>query len=84
MQADGKGWLYAPAGLADGPMPTHYEPQESPVANLLYPASSATRPASVFPHAHNRYNLSGDEPGATCTRTWSPRTGSPSTSPPAA
>ena len=30
MQADGKAWLFAPAGLVDGPMPTHYEPQDSP------------------------------------------------------
>ena len=37
MQADGKGWLFAPNGLVDGPLPTHYEPQESPVANALYP-----------------------------------------------
>jgi formate dehydrogenase major subunit len=36
MQGDGKGWLYAPAGLVDGPMPTHYEPAESPVPNPLY------------------------------------------------
>jgi formate dehydrogenase major subunit len=36
MQSDGKGWLYAPAGLADGPLPAHYEPHESPVRNLLY------------------------------------------------
>lgn len=36
MQADGKGWLYVPAGLMDGPLPTHYEPQESPVENPLY------------------------------------------------
>ena len=36
MQADGKGWLYAPTGLKDGPLPTHYEPHESPVENLLY------------------------------------------------
>ena len=36
MQADGKGWLYAPFGLADGPLPTHYEPHESPVTNPLY------------------------------------------------
>jgi formate dehydrogenase major subunit len=36
MQSDGKGWLFAPAGLADGPLPTHYEPHESPVPNLLY------------------------------------------------
>ena len=39
MQADGKAWLYVPAGLADGPMPTHYEPAESPVPNALYGAA---------------------------------------------
>lgn len=36
MQADGKGWLFAPKGMVDGPLPTHYEPQESPVNNPLY------------------------------------------------
>ncbi len=36
MQADGRGWLYAPSGLLDGPLPTHYEPQESPIENPLY------------------------------------------------
>ena len=36
MQADGKGWLYVPNGLQDGPMPTHYEPHESPFRNPLY------------------------------------------------
>lgn len=36
MQADGKAWLYVPTGLVDGPLPTHYEPAESPVANRLY------------------------------------------------
>ena len=29
MQADGKGWIFVPTGLQDGPLPTHYEPQES-------------------------------------------------------
>jgi formate dehydrogenase major subunit len=37
MKADGKGWLFAPAGMVDGPLPTHYEAVESPVANPLYP-----------------------------------------------
>ena len=37
MQADGRGWLFSPAGLLDGPLPTHYEPLESPVKNALYP-----------------------------------------------
>jgi formate dehydrogenase major subunit len=36
MHADGKGWLFAPSGLKDGPLPTHYEPFESPVDNPLY------------------------------------------------
>ncbi len=36
MQADGKGWLYAPNGLLDGPLPAHYEPQESVIKNPLY------------------------------------------------
>ena len=36
MLADGKGWLFVPTGLKDGPLPTHYEPEEGPVANPLY------------------------------------------------
>jgi formate dehydrogenase major subunit len=36
MKPDGVGWLFAPA-MKDGPFPTHYEPPESPVPNLLYP-----------------------------------------------
>ena len=34
---DGLGWLYVAKGLEDGPMPTHYEPLESPVKNQMYP-----------------------------------------------
>jgi len=36
MKPDGKGWLYAPSGTKDGPLPTHYEPIESPLANPIY------------------------------------------------
>jgi formate dehydrogenase major subunit len=36
MMQDGVGWLYVPSGLVDGPLPTHYEPAESPVRNPLY------------------------------------------------
>jgi formate dehydrogenase major subunit len=36
MQSDGRGWLFAPSGIVDGPLPTHYEPQESVIANPLY------------------------------------------------
>jgi formate dehydrogenase major subunit len=40
MKADGKGWLYVPNGLVDGPLPTHYEPYESPLQNLVYKQQS--------------------------------------------
>ena len=36
MKPDGRGWLFVPTGLVDGPLPTHYEPVESPVNNELY------------------------------------------------
>ena len=36
LQPDGKGWLFAPTGLQDGPLPTHYEPLESVLQNPLY------------------------------------------------
>jgi formate dehydrogenase major subunit len=36
MKPDGRAWLFAPSGLVDGPLPTHYEPAESPVQNPLY------------------------------------------------
>ena len=32
MQRDGKAALFVATGLADGPLPTHYEPAESPLA----------------------------------------------------
>ncbi|MDQ1418165.1 MAG: formate dehydrogenase major subunit [Acidimicrobiaceae bacterium] len=62
MQADGKAWLFSPAGLADGPLPTHYEPQESPIANLLYsqqrnPARELIAPAD----GNNLFHPSGAE-----------------------
>ncbi len=36
MISDGKSSLFVTSGLSDGPLPTHYEPVESPVKNLLY------------------------------------------------
>ena len=35
---DGRGWLFAPGGVKDGPLPTHYEARESPISNSLYKA----------------------------------------------
>ena len=63
MQPDGLGWLYAPRGLVDGPLPTHYEPAESPVVNPLYPLqASPTR--VTFRRPDNLMAASGNTPGA--------------------
>ena len=40
MHPDGRGWLFAPFGVRDGPLPTHYEPRESVVENALYSTQS--------------------------------------------
>jgi len=58
--ADGKGALFVPAGLRDGPLPTHYEPWESPVENPLYPKQSRSPVAPAFPRDDNRYHQTGD------------------------
>ncbi len=46
MKPDGKGWLFVPKGLKDGPLPTHYEAAESPVHNALYQQQS--NPAAKY------------------------------------
>ena len=63
MQDDGVAWLYVPTGLKDGPFPTHYEPQASPVRNALYGQQS--NPARErFPRPENPYHATDGEPGA--------------------
>ena len=77
MQADGKAWLYAPAGLVDGPLPAHYEPQDSPFRNLLYrqqrnpvrQVHGVRAPGQPVP-AERRLS-----PARRCSRTWPPPTG---------
>jgi formate dehydrogenase major subunit len=55
---DGLGWLYAPTGLVDGPLPTHYEPHESPVGNPFYAVdANPTRQRLAAPD--NMYNANG-------------------------
>jgi formate dehydrogenase major subunit len=63
MQNDGKAWLYAPAGLADGPLPTHYEPQESPFRNPLY-GQQRNPVREILRHPENPLQPSGGEPGS--------------------
>jgi formate dehydrogenase major subunit len=63
MQGDGKGWLYAPSGLIDGPMPTHYEPAESIVRNPLYDRQ-ANPTRKVYDRADSPINPSAPEQNA--------------------
>ena len=63
MQADGKAWLFTPAGLVDGPMPAHYEPQESPLPNLLY-GQQHNPVRQIITDPQDRFQPSGDEPGS--------------------
>ncbi|MCW2622456.1 MAG: formate dehydrogenase subunit alpha, partial [Frankiales bacterium] len=62
MQSDGKGWLYAPSGLVDGPLPAHYEPHESPVENALY-TQQANPTREVYKRKDNLSNPSAGTPG---------------------
>lgn len=63
MQADGKGWLFAPKGMVDGPLPTHYEAQESPVPNAVY-AQQHNPTRVTMPRSDNYSAPSAGQPGA--------------------
>ena len=83
MQTDGKAWLYAPLGVADGPLPTHYEPPESPVRNPMYsqqnnpgrkhirdPANPINPSMSeVFPYVFTTYRLTEHHTAGAMSRT---------------
>jgi formate dehydrogenase major subunit len=60
MMVDGRAWLFSPSGLLDGPLPTHYEPIESPVANVLYPELGANPAAIRWKRPENPFNPSDD------------------------
>jgi formate dehydrogenase major subunit len=64
MQADGRAWLFVPQGLEDGPLPTHYEPHESPFENPLYSQRANPRRQQNKDLAEDPYNPVADEPGA--------------------
>jgi formate dehydrogenase major subunit len=60
MKSDGVGWIFTPIGLVDGPLPTHYEPVESPVENLLY--NQQNNPVlKYWKHEDNRLAEVADE-----------------------
>jgi formate dehydrogenase major subunit len=60
MHPEGMGRLFVPSGLKDGPLPTHYEPLESPERNALYPARQTNPAANPMERRDNRYADSPD------------------------
>ena len=61
MHADGLGWLWVASGLKDGPLPAHYEPFESPVANAVY-AQQVNPAADAKDRPDNPYAISPGDP----------------------
>jgi formate dehydrogenase major subunit len=59
LKADGRGWLFVPTGLVDGPLPTHYEPAESAVRNPLY-KQQASPVLKYWKHDDNPLAALGD------------------------
>jgi formate dehydrogenase major subunit len=60
MHPDGAGWLFVPSGLKDGPLPAHYEPLESNLANDLYPDQLTNPAADRKERVDNAYATSPD------------------------
>jgi formate dehydrogenase major subunit len=68
MNPDGIGRLFAPlAAFQDGPFPEHYEPIESPVANLLHPAQSNNPVVQKFKTPLDKYGTAADGFTVVCT-----------------
>jgi formate dehydrogenase major subunit len=63
LHPDGRGWIYSPTGLVDGPLPAHYEPQETPFSNPLY-AQQQNPTRQVFHRSENPYHPIDGEQGA--------------------
>ena len=61
MHPDGVGWIYVPSGLKDGPLPAHYEPLETNLANDLYPSQPRNPAVNPMERPDNAYAHSPDE-----------------------
>jgi formate dehydrogenase major subunit len=60
LHPDGFGWIWVPVGLNDGPLPSHYEPLESPVRNPIYPKRQSNPVSDSKTRAGNQYATSPD------------------------
>jgi formate dehydrogenase major subunit len=59
MIEDGRAGLFTSSGVKDGPLPTHFEPVESPVRNLLY-GQQDNPAAKRWEREDNPYHAVGD------------------------
>src|SRR3954451_23110550 len=78
------GRLLTPPGCSEGPLPTHYEPQESPFDNLLYSQQRNPVRQVMPPRESTATTPSTGSPAPTSSPSRSPPTGSPSTTRPVA
>jgi formate dehydrogenase major subunit len=60
MMGDGKAAVFVSSGLKDGPLPTHYEPVESPVRNPVHPATQHNPAAKTWEREDNKLHPVGD------------------------
>jgi formate dehydrogenase major subunit len=60
MQEYGVIELFGVQGTVDGPFPTHYEPRESPVPNVLYPSAQVNPVLKQWLRRDNPYHPVGD------------------------
>lgn len=60
MEADGLCELFVPSGLKDGPLPTYYEPPESPVRNPFYPGQQFNPAAKIWTRPGNELHPVAD------------------------
>jgi formate dehydrogenase major subunit len=68
MTAEGVGRIFAPLGaFADGPLPEHYEPIESPVQNLFHPNQSNNPVVKKLTTPADKYATPGDGLNIVCT-----------------
>jgi formate dehydrogenase major subunit len=68
MNPEGVGRLFVPLGaVADGPFPEHYEPIESPVANLLHPSQPCNPVVKKLGTALDKYGTTAEGFNVICT-----------------
>jgi formate dehydrogenase major subunit len=68
MNPEGVGRLFVPlGGMADGPLPEHYEPIESPIANPLHPRQSHNPVVKKYTSDHDKFGSVEDGFDVVCT-----------------